>query len=85
MKDKYLLKAETRGHLDPCTFIKRAVSLLHHSLRIMTIRKCAKATKGFMNLPQGPELKHSKVNELETYSCCFFSSLLDIFWQIFRN
>lgn len=64
MKEKYLLKAKTRSQLDPCIFNKSAVSFLYCSLRIMTIRKCAKGTKGFMNLPQGPELKH-KVNELE--------------------
>lgn len=85
MKEKYPLKAKTRSQLDPCIFNKSAVSLLYHSLRIMTIKKCAKGTKGFMNPPQAPELKHSKVNELEKYGCFFFSSLLNIFRQIFRN
>lgn len=36
------------------------VSLSYCSLRITTIRKCGKGTKGCMNLPRGCELKQSQ-------------------------
>lgn len=59
LKEKSLLKAaKPRSQLDPCIFNKSAVS--YCSLRITTIRKCAKGTKGSMNIPQGPELKQSQ-------------------------